>query len=168
MKLTFLKKKLRDLRRKSRNIDMFFRSVDIDSLIEKMKKEEDFTLQLYIDPWYRLYDTWSNTSFKNPPHSLKKRIVEYLSSLYEKISENKNDNEYLKIWIFEKEFMASQLVFSSTSKEYYESLFEPSSKDSFSQTVLSLFSQWIKENYSIEYGKFRDNNFEDNVACLCK
>ncbi len=46
-------------------------------------------------------------------------MLNELINLYLKILSNQKINQYFSIWIFEKEFMNSQLVYSIDNTQYY-------------------------------------------------
>ena len=80
-------------------------------------------VKLWIDPWYRI-------SFRNPPIWIQRIMLESLLEIlqsWKQQLENLEEEYYLKIWIFDKEFMKTQVVVAYRDRlNFYDNTFKNS------------------------------------------
>lgn len=170
MKLKSINKKIRGLKRKQKYIDNWVelnKELDLDYL---MNQKYDYR-KLWIYPFNQLRICNVNTVRKMiVPQRVKNRIfnemLHMLSDWNQKLS-HLNEPYYLKIWLFEPNFMDSQIVVAIGDRaEYYERIFNKSillRKHRLHQYGLEpdIMDQLDIEQFNAEYLVF-DDELEDN------
>ncbi len=166
MYTTSIKKKIRWMKRKSNNIEKYFSRIKI----EHLDFTRDFHIKLHIDPWYRLYNLWWNEYwYRNPPLNVQKKMLNELINLYLKILSNQKINQYFSIWIFEKEFMNSQLVYSIDNTQYYSWLFSQANINiQYTPRFLSLIRDIKKTGLNEQFFVYKNWDYIENVVVLSK
>lgn len=115
----FNKKKIRGWKKLLRRIEIWKNSnimLDLNAL-ENYKRDY---LKITIDPWYRLVK-------RNPPVWYQRYLVDALCDIYlnwENEIKKVRDEFYLKMWLFEKNIINSQIVIAIDDKiNFYNNLF---------------------------------------------
>lgn len=101
------KKKIRGWKRHKKKIQRWRQNV-IDLDMDYIREHQRDYVKLWIHPFYKLVRT-------NPPNwynrLLLNEMIDVYLSWYEKI-EKESDDFYLKIWLYEPDFISSQIVVS--------------------------------------------------------
>ncbi|MGG3925134.1 hypothetical protein ABET51_03890 [Metabacillus fastidiosus] len=101
------KKKIRGWKRHKRKIERWKQSV-IDLDMDHIREYERDYAKLWIHPFYSLVR-------RNPPNWYNRLLLDEMLNVYmnwyEKMT-GENENFYLKIWLYEPDFINSQIVFS--------------------------------------------------------
>lgn len=127
MKLTSIKKKIRGMKRKIKNIELWKEQnfkLDINNL-----KEHHFEyVKLWIDPFYRLYNiNEDKIGHRNPSIRICRKILGEMITIYENWDrdlEFLSKPYYLKLWIGDPDFIESQIVTAIDERiDYYENIF---------------------------------------------
>ncbi|WP_105620104.1 hypothetical protein [Vallitalea okinawensis] len=124
-----IKKKTRGLRSKVKRIDHWKeQSKELD--LESIKKYGRDYVKIWIPPFYNLYKINKyEVGHKNPPNWFNKLILEAMLEVYDswdKKLRGLNEPYYLKLWLYEPNFINSQIVAAIGDYiDYYEDVFEP-------------------------------------------
>ncbi|HEY4430695.1 MAG TPA: hypothetical protein VGN87_06615 [Paenibacillus sp.] len=116
------KKKIRGWKRRIKEIEQWKqRHIDLD--IERLCRNNRYHVKLWIDPFYRL-------TRRNPPMWYSRLILESMIEVYQSWSlQMKRINEpfYLKIWLYNPNFINSQIVVAFREcLNFYDNTFDKS------------------------------------------
>jgi len=116
------KKKIRGWKRRIKQIEQWKqRHIDLD--IELLSRNNRDYVKLWINPFYRL-------TRRNPPMWYSRLILEAMIKVYQSWSQQmKSLNEpfYLKIWLYNPNFIESQIVVAFRECiDYYDNTFDKS------------------------------------------
>lgn len=174
MKLRSIKKKTRGLRRKVKRIDKW-KAENILLDLESLRIYGKSYVKLWIPPFYNLYNINKNEiGHKNPPSWYNKIILRAMIDVYESWEQSLKDlgePYYLKIWLYEPEFIKSQIVAAiGDNIDYYENIFEREEKSrKFSIDKYRLNDKDITKFrcscYKDQYVQFQ-SEFEDDEIYL--
>lgn len=120
LKRTYKKQKIRGWKRKVKELERWKnRCIDLD--IDIFTSNTRFYVKIWLHPFYSL-NTYTL------PNWYKRQIVKALEEIYEswkRTMDTFNEPYYLKIWIFEKDFIRSQVVVSfRETVDFYERTFD--------------------------------------------
>ncbi|MBW4566260.1 MAG: hypothetical protein KME32_35390 [Mojavia pulchra JT2-VF2] len=99
------KKKIRGWKKQIRKIN-YWKNYNLTLDIAKLHKSQRYYVKVTIDPWYRLVR-------RNPPIWYNRLILEALIEIYlnwHKTLQESGEPFYLKIWLFDHNFINSQVV----------------------------------------------------------
>jgi hypothetical protein len=157
------KKKIRCWKRHKRKIQLWKQNA-INLNIDLIRKHHRDYLKLWISPFYSIHRT-------NPPvwycRLLLEAMIEVYFEWYEKMI-NEDNEFYLKIWLYEPNFIKSQIVVAyKDCLDFYDNTFEkrpiskkfPIHKYAFLAEKLAMFD-W---KLCIEADVYWSNNLEENI-----
>ncbi|WP_410981780.1 hypothetical protein [Bacillus cereus] len=114
------KKKIRGWKRHKRKIDKWRRNV-IDLDMNDIRENQRDYAKLWIHPFYSLARI-------NPPNWYRRLLLNEMIDVYlswYKKMEKENENFYLKIWLYEPDFMKSQIVVAyKDCVKFYDDTFD--------------------------------------------
>ncbi|MFD1885797.1 hypothetical protein [Paenibacillus wenxiniae] len=114
-------KKIRGWKRRKRSIQLW-REQMIELDIETMRSEDFDYAKLWIYPFYSIAPI-------NPPHWFQRLLLSEMIDVYahwQKRMEQEQEPFYLKIWLYEPNFILSQIVVAYRSRlNFYDHHFQP-------------------------------------------
>jgi len=137
------KKKIRGWNKQIKKIDSWFGHYKMPN-IELIEFWQDEYVKIWIDPWYRLVK-------RNPPLWYFKKILDKISlmhSIWESEFKKTPVPSDSQIWIFEKNFIRSELVCARVEKE---------------GDIRDNFFERCKDVRDIPTEKFKGVNFDPNL-----
>ena len=113
------KKKIRGWKRKIKALEKCkLNNLNLDT--ENLLKNKYDYVKIWLDPFYRL-------TKRQPPNWFNKKIIEAFDAIFnswEKDLKKLNKKYYLKLWLFEPNFISSQIVCAIESKiKHYDNIF---------------------------------------------
>ncbi|CAM4517052.1 hypothetical protein [Paenibacillus typhae] len=138
------KKKIRGWKRKIKQIEQWKqRHIDLD--LEQLSFNNRNYVKIWIDPFYRL-------TRRNPPMWFSRLILEAMIEIYQSwFLQIKRLNEpfYLKIWLYNPNFIQSQIVIAFREYiNYYDNTFDTSNE------VKAFPSEWYGSIAGLEQFKW--------------
>lgn len=168
------KKKTRGLRSKVKKIDNWKKqSIELD--LEYIKKYGRDYVKIWIPPFYNLYKINKyETGHKNPPNWFNKLILEAMLEVYDswdKKLRGLSEPYYLKLWLYEPNFINSQIVAAIGDYiDYYEGVFESDeNKKAFPVNKFNMKNDGFRR---FEWGQYKDHtiiygsDFTDDLDSL--
>lgn len=142
------KTKIRGWKKRVRHVEEWKKRAIERLDMEQFKERKREYAKLYIDPFYRLEKI-------NPPMWYQRLIMKAMFEVYEaweRKLQTLNKEYYLKVWLFQPNFMNSQIVAATGEEiEYYENLFDKKdAKNSFESKEFPDF-KWESAYDSIIY-----------------
>lgn len=143
MRFLSIKKKTRGLSSKVKRIEKW-KTENITLDLDLLTKQNKLYVKLWIPPFYNLYTISKNkVGHKNPPNWFNKIILEAMIDVYKSWEEKLKElgkPYYLKIWLYDPDFINSQIVVAlDYNIDYYNSLFEKDErKKKFSENKYKL------------------------------
>lgn len=158
--MIYERKKIRGFKRHKRNIEKWKMSQKHLNMDDLKRNKRDY-VKVWINPFYGLKKY-------HIPNWYKKEIINSLIEIYDywngQLKDDYNDY-YLKIWLFEKNFMSSQVVVSVDNyRNFYDRTFENDRNNvklpEHSQTSSTKKLNWDKKYTVTLYEK---DELEDNL-----
>ena len=145
------KKKIRGFKRRVKAIDAW-KNNNLDLDLQYLEDYSRDYVKVWIHPFYSL-------SQYTLPNWYKRKVIDALLEIYDSYKKTLKENYedyYLRVWIFEKDFMASQVVVAvgDMMKFYSNSFMNDSKIESLNerlQTKNSLNLEWQSAIHPIHY-----------------
>lgn len=128
MSFDSIRKKQRGLRRHSKKINGW-KEANLHLNEEQLNKYHFDYVKCTIDPFYRKFNVSKHEyGFRNPPNWIKRMFFDGLLEIlrtWSKEVKSLHEESYLKVWVFEKTFVESQVVVGiETRMNWYNTLFD--------------------------------------------